>query len=239
MQDIRGNALLKTRFGEIEAVGISGNATLNNSNAAIKLSRVTGIADVRGSFGAVTVSGVGKSAKVISGNGAVTVSGAEGETYVKSSFGSVRADRIGGKLTVETNNGSVSAKTVKGGVFVRNSFSPVYLDGIQGGVEVYNQNGSIEVAGLQGKPVGAQACPGLILKTSFAPIRVYLPEGGSFAVTARTSFGRINSELPLTVSGSLGNDSLTGKIGTGECDLNLTNANGNIDILKAVPRKPQ
>jgi DUF4097 and DUF4098 domain-containing protein YvlB len=230
--------VLRNRFGEIEAAGISGNATLTSSNAAIRLSRVTGIADVRGSFGAVTVSGAGKGAKIISGNGAVIVSDAEGETYIKNSFGMVRADRVTGKLTVENANGNVNATGVTGGITVRTSFSPVRIDGVQGAVEVYNQNGSIEVAGLQGKPAGAQSCPSLILKTSFAPIRIYLPTGAGFAVTARTSFGRINSELPLTVSGSLCSDSLMGKIGSGECDLNLTNTNGNIEILNAVSRKP-
>jgi DUF4097 and DUF4098 domain-containing protein YvlB len=122
---------------------------------------------------------------------------------------------------------------------VRTSFSPVRLDGVQGGVEIYNQNGSIEVAGLQEKPAGAQACPSLIMKTSFAPIRIYLPTSTGFTVIARTSFGRINSQVPLTVSGSLSNDSLTGKIGNGECTLNLTNTNGNIDILQAGARNPQ
>jgi DUF4097 and DUF4098 domain-containing protein YvlB len=170
----------------------------------------------------------------------VTVSDSEGETYIKNSFGMVRADRVTGKLTVENANGNVSATGVTGGVSVRTSFSPVRIDSVQGGVEIYNQNGSIEVAGLQGKPAaGAQACPSLIMKTSFAPIRIYLPTNTGFTVTARTSFGRINSEVPLTVSGSLSNDSLTGKIGNGECTVNLTNTNGNIDILQAGSRKPQ
>jgi len=229
---------LRNRFGEIDAAGISGNATLTSSNAPIRLARVTGIADVRGSFGAVTVSGAGKGARIISGNGAVTVSDAEGETYIKNSFGMVRVDRVTGKLTVENANGNVHATGVTGGVSVRTSFSPVRIDGVGGGVEVYNQNGSIEVAGLQEKPAGAQTCPSLIMKTSFAPIRIYLPTSTGFSVTARTSFGRINSEVPLMVSGSLSNDSLTGKIGNGECTVNLTNTNGNIDILQAGSKKP-
>lgn len=168
----------------------------------------------------------------------MTVSDAEGETYIKNSFGMVRVDRVTGKLTVENANGNVNATGVTGGISVRTSFSPVRIDGVQGGVEVYNQNGSIEVAGLEGRPAGAPSCPSLVLKTSFAPIRIYLPADTGFAVTARTSFGRINNELPLTVSGSLSSDSLTGRIGSGECDLNLTNTNSNIDILQAGSKKP-
>jgi hypothetical protein len=38
--------------------------------------------------------------------------------------------------------------------------------------------------------------------------------------------------LPITTSGQVGGDSLTGKIGNGGCTLSLTNSNGSIEILK-------
>jgi hypothetical protein len=113
----------------------------------------------------------------------------------------------------------------------------VILDGVSGGVDVYNQNGSIEVSGLAARTPGSLGCNPITLRTSFSPIRVYLPEAAGFNVTARTSFGKINSELPLTVSGSLSADALSGKIGAGECELNLTNNNGNIEILRASLKK--
>jgi len=53
-------------------------------------------------------------------------------------------------------------------------------------------------------------------------------------VTARTSFGSIRSEMPLTASGTIGADSLNGRIGAGGCTLSLTDSNGNVEILKAV-----
>ncbi|HEV8232064.1 MAG TPA: hypothetical protein VGQ75_06935, partial [Thermoanaerobaculia bacterium] len=89
-----------------------------------------------------------------------------------------------------------------------------------------NQNGAVEVTGL---PSG---CTRLTIKTSFAPIRVYLPEGAGYTVSARTSFGRINTEIPVGVSGSVGGESLSGKIGDGRCELTATNSNGNIDLLR-------
>ena len=53
----------------------------------------------------------------------------------------------------------------------------------------------------------------------------------------RTSFGRVTSELPVTVVGKLGGESLTGKIGSGECELKLNNSNGNIEILQGPTSK--
>ena len=147
----------------------------------------------------------------------------------------VKAERISGGLTVENSNGGVKASDVKISAAVRTSFSSVVLDGIGGSVEVDNQNGSVEVSSLSVKRAGA--CNRVILKTSFAPIRVYLPEDGSYNVVARTSFGKINSELPLTVTGIVSNDSMSGRIGGGDCELRLTGSNGNIDILKSVRKR--
>jgi hypothetical protein len=53
-----------------------------------------------------------------------------------------------------------------------------------------------------------------------------------YNVSARTSFGRINSEMPVAASGSLGGEALNGKIGDGRCTLTVTNNNGNIDLLR-------
>ena len=63
--------------------------------------------------------------------------------------------------------------------------------------------------------------------------RVRIPEGLGYNLTARTSFGRISSELPVTSTGSIGGDTLNGTIGSGGCQLQLTDSNGSIEIAKA------
>jgi hypothetical protein len=99
-------------------------------------------------------------------------------------------------------------------------------------VDVINQNGTVEVAGVA--PKGAnQQCNSITIKTSFAPIRVSIPDGAGYTVAARTSFGKIQSDPPLTVTGAVSATLLNGTIGNGECKLNLTNGNGNILILRA------
>ncbi len=44
--------------------------------------------------------------------------------------------------------------------------------------------------------------------------------------------GKIHSDMPLSVAGSMGSDSINGTIGDGKCPLTLANSNGNIDLLK-------
>jgi hypothetical protein len=96
-----------------------------------------------------------------------------------------------------------------------------------GPVSVENQNGSVTV---QAKP--GQRCQPISLHTSFSPIRVTVPGGAGYNVTARTSFGRIHTDVDMTIAGEIGGNELTGKIGGGGCELRLINQNGNIDIVK-------
>ena len=230
LRDARGAARLATRFGGVDAAGIAGDATVSDANGTVTLANVDGAADVRNAFGETSVSHVKKGVKIVSGNGRVAIADVGGGAYVKTSFGAVEAIRVGGELTVESSNGGVRAAGVKGGAVVRTSFAPVTLDDVAGAVEVDNQNGAVDVRGPA--PRG-QTCPKISLKSSFAPIRVALDPAGGYTVAARTSFGRVSTELPLTTSGTLGEGSLSGKIGDGRCDVSLVNSNGNIEIVKA------
>jgi hypothetical protein len=110
----------------------------------------------------------------------------------------------------------------------------VVLSGVEGSVDVRNQNGSIEVSGMTAR--GPAGCHRVTLTTSFAPITLALPAGAGFNLSARTSFGRVQSALPVTTTGAVGTDSLTGTIGGGGCEVALTNANGNITLSAAPAR---
>jgi hypothetical protein len=225
---VGGAASIGTSFGAVEVTQIQGDATVTNSNGEVTLREVAGAADVRSTFGRIEVAGAPKGVRVVGGNGEVAISNV-GPAYVRTSFGLVHAAGVAGSLEVENSNGAVNAADVKGPVTVRTSFGAVVLARVDGPlVEVRNQNGAVEV-----DATGGHGCTRITLVTSFAPIRVRLAESVGYDVTARTSFGSIRSELPITASGSLGPDTLNGRIGAGGCALSLTDGNGNIEILKA------
>jgi len=165
----------------------------------------------------------------VTGNGAIVLADIGGDTFAKTSFGSVSLERINGNVTAENSNGTVTARSVKGDAIVNTSFAGVTLDAIGGRISVDNQNGAISVTATR----PSSGCRDISLKTSFSSIRVRIPEGLGYNLTARTSFGRISSELPVTSTGSIGGDVLNGTIGSGGCQLQLTDSNGSIEIAKA------
>ncbi|HEY1435231.1 MAG TPA: hypothetical protein VGG65_07635 [Thermoanaerobaculia bacterium] len=228
VRDVKSSVNLKTSFGEVDASGIPGDATVVDDNGTVLLANVGGRVDARGSFGKISVTQAHKDVRVVGNNSPVVLADIGASSSVSTSFGLVEATRIEGDLTVDNSNGAVRASAVKGGVRVTTSFAPVTLDGIAGRVDVDNQNGSIEVRGLP----GGSKCSPVTLKGSFAPIRLYLSESVGYDVNARTSFGKVSSQIPLTVTGSASSDSLSGKIGDGKCPLTLEDSNGSIEILK-------
>jgi DUF4097 and DUF4098 domain-containing protein YvlB len=188
-----------------------------------------GAVELKSSFGAIEASDIPKGIRAITGNGAITLTDIGADTFAKTSFGSVSADRINGNLTVENTNGSVTARNVKGDARVNTSFAGVTLEAVGGKITVDDQNGGISVSAAR----PASGCRDISLKTSFSSIRVQIPEGLGYNVTARTSFGRITTDLPIAATGAVGGDSLTGTIGSGGCQLQLTDSNGSIEITKA------
>ena len=222
------DVFVRNSFGDVSLEQIGGAVEIEDSNGAITIHEIKGSATLNTSFGAIEASGLRKYVRATTGNGRISLSDVGGEVFAKTSFGAVTVQRVNGNLTIENANGQVTANSVKGDATAKTSFAAVTLDDITGHITVDNQNGAVMLTAAR-VPAG---CNGISVKTSFSPIQVRLPEGAGYTLTARTSFGRINSELPITTVGQVGGDSLNGKIGNGACTLSLTNTNGNIEILK-------
>jgi hypothetical protein len=225
--NIEGIAQLNTTFGEVQFADVARQLSIRANNSKISGQKVGGAITVENSFGPVTVSDVQGSASIRSGNGAVSLTNIRGEANVRTSFGSVQANDIGGILVVENNNGGVHASNLKG-ARVTTSFAPVMLDGVSGPLQITNQNGAVEAAStLKG------SCQPILIRTSFSALRLRLQDDANYRVVARTSFGKVRTDFPLKVSGSITNDNLSGTIGGGRCEMTLTNTNGSIEILKS------
>jgi hypothetical protein len=219
---------VKTTFGEVSLEQIGGPVEVEDSNGSITAKEIKGKAQFNTSFGSIDASGLRRGVKATTGNGRVSLNDVGGDAEVKTSFGSVNVQRVNGNLRIENSNGPVVANSVSGDASAKMSFGSVTLEDVGGSITVYNQNGAVTLSEAR----TSSGCKSVIAKTSFAPIQVRIAEGSGYNLNARTSFGRISSEIPITSSGVMGGDSLSGKIGNGGCSLSLTNSNGNIEILK-------
>ena len=229
--NVSGTANINATFGTVTLRNVARDVRIVNANGAIAVQDARGGADLATRFGRVEALGVKGGLRVSSANGPVKVSDVDGAVYLKTSFGPIEADRVRGALTAENSSGAVSATGIGGSATVSTSFGPVIMREVDGRLDVTNRSGSVEAW----PTVRTGTCHDVQLTTSFSPMVVHLPDTG-YAVAARTTFGRIQADVPITASGSLGNNAVSGTIGRGGCALQLTNASGDIRIFKAPSR---
>jgi len=226
LTDSGGVSNVTNSFGAVTATSVRGDLTVKNSNGAVDAHNVTGSAWLTNSFGAITASEIGKSLDAAGSNGAVTAHRVGGMATVRTSFGATEIEDAGG-VDVTSGNGAVKALGVRGAAKVHTSFGGITIENVSGPVDASNSNGSITVTAS-----AASGCQPITLKTTFGPIKLALPGNANYNVSASTSFGGINTEFPVTISGQTNSESIQGKIGNGGCELKIVDSNGRIEIVK-------
>ncbi len=227
LSQIGGDVHVTTSFAPVSANSVKGNLSVNNQNGDVDAVGVTGFADLSTSFASVHFEDIGGAVTIKGQNSRVRGSKALGPATIQNSFAAVEVTDVRKGVRIVSQNSPVKATDV-GEASVKTSFGGVVLAGVGGAVEVENQNGSIDVAMTR-----QQDCHPISMKTSFSSLRLRLPDNPSYALAAKTSFGKIHSDFPMMVSGALSTDALSGKIGAGACSLNLINQNGGIEILSS------
>lgn len=224
VSDARGPQNVQNQFGSIDVRNIAGDVTVRNANGSIRAEEIRGKADVTNRFGSVALVNAGSSATVKNSNGSVHVRGINGAATIDNAFGSIKVEDVRGNLGVDASHSQIDVRGVSGDTSVKTTFSSANLSGVRGAIDVQNQNGAISVS-------RAQACQRISLRTSFSTIRVGVPSDASYAINARTTFGRISSELPIATR-TLTGETAVGTIGGGKCRMELVNNNGSITIRK-------
>ena len=225
--DTVGSANVTSSFGEVSAHAVHGDLTVQNANGGINATQTGGAASLKTSFGGITATDVGKTLTAADTNGAIRAVKVGGQVTVKTAFGAVDVSQVEGGIDLTSQNGAVKAVDVKGAARAVTSFGGITIENVAGAVEATNANGSITVNSTAGG-----GCQPIVLKSTFGPIKLTLPENVNYDVTASTTFGGINVDFPVTTSGTISKDSIHGRIGNGGCELRITDSNGRIDILK-------
>lgn len=225
--NVGGVATISNTFGGVTVSDAKSDVIVQNQNGEVRATGVTGAADLHTSFNRISFSRIGKALTVRASNSTISGDTVGDSATVETTFGGVDLRGIKAGARVTAGNSSIRLSGIGGEVYAKTSFNGVTVSDAAGPVTVENQNGSVTVDAKAG-----QKCQPISLHTSFGPIRVAIPGGAGYNVTARTSFGRIHSEADMTMMGDIGGDELRGRIGGGGCELRLMNQNGSIDIVK-------
>jgi len=151
--------------------------------------------DVSNSLGDIEVHGLTGRLKIRNESGKVRVEGCGGELEVENGFADVHVADFRGAIDVRNESGDVLAEDINGAVNVEISFNSVVLRRTSGPIKVNGEDASVDIAEIKALPPGSV----IDVKTSFQPIRLTLPSGTEFRGTAKAEFGKVVTEIPVTL----------------------------------------
>lgn len=145
-----------------------------------------------------------------SGDGNIRVSDVKGDLRLDSGDGNIEARSVDGKLNADTRDGNVR------------------VDGRYDGLDLHTGDGNVDV---DVRP-GSHIATGWTLRTGDGRIEVRLPPEFAADLDAHTGDGHVNIDFPVTVSGSMRENSVRGKMNGGGPLLELRTGDGDIRVEK-------
>lgn len=204
----RYNLDLHTSGGTITTDDVGGNAELHTSGGNIKTGRIAGTIVARSSGGDVKIDGAGGRIDAHTSGGDVDIRDAASSVEAKSSGGSIEIRRAGGPVLAHTSGGNVR------------------IDDAVDTVDATTSGGSIN-AHFSRQPHADSR-----LSTSGGGVTVELAPNIGAELDAHASGGGVHSEMPITIQGTHGEDSLQGKINGGGPRLILRTSGGGITVRR-------
>jgi Toastrack DUF4097 len=192
----------------------SGNETINGVRGPLKAS--TG-------SGSLRISNIGDELEATSGSGDIDATSIRGHARLHTGSGSIRGTGIAGSIVAGTGSGGIRLEqTAPGDVRVETGSGSTELTGVNGVLEARSGSGNITASG---NPTGEWS-----LHSGSGSLTVHLASQVGFDLDAHTSSGRIITDQPITVQGSIGHGRMQGKARGGGARLNLETGSGNIHI---------
>lgn len=233
-QDIQAGAdsiRMKTAFGDIHLNNAdAGSLRVESQNGKADLSDVViaGAVELTGGFGDLRwQDGSGQSLTASSKNGRIDFQNLafEEPLNVKTDFGDIRLANVQAPgYSATSKNGKITLEDVAGDVTAHSDFGAIDVNGTDAmHLNLSSENGAITAA-------GALAEGEHTIQTRFGDVHVRLPQEAGFNFDLQTRFGKISSDFPVTVQGTLNENHWTGTANGGGPSLTASTQNGNIAI---------
>lgn len=174
------------------------------------------------------------------GSGRVELESVAGPARLQTGSGDVRAGNIGGMVDANTGSGSIELASIKGDVKAHTGSGDVRVEGAPN-VDVETGSGAIKVLGLRGSfrahtgsgDVDAEGTPerDWRVDTSSGTVTLRLAGNTGFDFSAHTGSGEIESQQPLTISGSVSKHDLQGRVRGGGPRIEVRTGSGDVRLM--------
>lgn len=189
----------------------------------IRLDRIDGAAVLRSAFGDIVATSIRGPLQIRAESADLEVRRVGSGMNVQTAGGTLILDEVSGALTVASGRGEVRASAL---------FGPANFTGDAGAITIRGFGSSLSVTGGDAEvDIATNALAGEVaLTTDRGDIRLALPAAGSFALSAATDDGYVNSEFTLEERETDGTSRWEGRAGSGAETVAIATRQGDITV---------
>lgn len=226
--DIDGKVKARTAGGSLRFAGVTGSFDGMTSAGEIRSGDIGGSVVATTSGGSIHMESLGSDGKLRTSAGSITVGHAKAMLAANTSGGSIHLGESEGSAELATSAGSIGVKSARGALHAVTSGGSITIDEAHDIVNADTSAGSINATFVSQPPGDCK------LTTAGGSITLKMDSELAFELDARTSGGKVTTEIPVatTVSGSGASSSLKGKLNGGGKALVLRTSAGNINIRR-------
>jgi DUF4097 and DUF4098 domain-containing protein YvlB len=200
---------IKTSGGSISVPDLIGNVKLASSGGSLRIGNIGGAVNGRTS------------------GGSISLAGARGEAEIRTSGGSIRVGRVDGPLTARTSGGSIRVEEARDAMRLHTSGGGIRFASTGGVVDARTSGGSIEGV------VSTARLRSVSMTTSGGGVSLALPAGTPFNHDARSSGGGVTVDFPVTVTGKLNRNAISGPVNGGGPKVELRTSGGGVRLKQS------
>ncbi|MBK7878398.1 MAG: DUF4097 family beta strand repeat protein [Planctomycetes bacterium] len=172
-----------------------------------------------------------------------------GDLVAKTSSGDVRLEDVqGAELRLSSGYGDVDVRTARGDLAANTSSGDIVLAGFEGSCELASGYGDVRAEGRLERASGRsnsgsvriRALPGSQLasdwklQSGYGDVALTLPSTISFELAARTGYGTLDLQVPITVAagGLKDKRAVQGRVGDGGRRIELGTSSGDVHLAR-------
>jgi len=210
---------VRARHGNITLPKIDGAATLNNNRGKTIFEGASGNINVKQNRGDVVVQHAG------------------GDFIANNNRGSINVDRVGGRVVAKNNRGSTRLKNITGATTVQANRGVIEIENPESSVMIKSRGGKIAVR--PHKPIGDDYA----IQNKDGAVDLIIPDGSAVDVHGYVGRGRIQTDLPLSITGvSRTSQVVTGQLNGGGTKVAVELGRGDLSLRsdeeRDVPETP-
>lgn len=222
---------LHSSYGDLAAQHVEADEVqLDSSSGTVRLADSSGKRiELRSSYGDVSARHVAGELVAKTSSGDVKVEDLRGATAtLTSGYGDVLLDGFQGDLSASTSSGTVAVKGFTGTCELKSSYGDVRAEGRIDRLQARSNSGSVRVRALSGSTLEGD----WKLASGYGDVELMVPAGLSFELVAKTGYGSLDVQVPVTVpAGGFKNErKLEGRVGDGGKRIELTTSSGNVRL---------